>query len=286
MTTSNSIVSSQVSLPTEQKLKGRGNKIVVGMAVKAKIGELEEEVRAGSSRRMRKELTGVVQGVSGRRRFLVRFQNGCENNLFSNQLTAVIVEKIPEEKEPEVSEIAEIPEEQVELEKGYYRCFYVMLRFKKKVGVDSKEEQADVEDDPDEDEMDDVNLDDKRERHWRMAFEYNDGGVDDAKALLHAKRWDIYANEKEKLVKGGYSVEVVGNDKKKVLWEVVDDHVLEEPTDHEEIGLRGFDFNYFDEDEEGVVREGSSDFPYLPMLINIFPGYWKNQLKRMNQKVY
>ena len=62
-----------------------------GTVVKAKIGELEEEVRSGSSRGMRKELTGVVQGVSGRRRFLVRFQNGCENNLSSNQQIVVIV---------------------------------------------------------------------------------------------------------------------------------------------------------------------------------------------------
>ena len=91
---------------------------MVGTVVKAKIGELEEEVRAGNSRRMRKELTGVVQGVSGRMMSLVRFQNGCENNLSSNKLTIVIVENIPEEKEPEVSEIAEIPEEQVKLEKG------------------------------------------------------------------------------------------------------------------------------------------------------------------------
>ena len=63
-------------------------------------------------------MTGVVQGISGRRRFLVSFQNGCEKNMSSNQLTVLIVEKIPEEKEPEVSEIAEIPEEQVELNKG------------------------------------------------------------------------------------------------------------------------------------------------------------------------
>ena len=62
-------------------MKGRGNKIVVGTVVKAKIGELEEEVRVGSSRRMRKEFNVVVQGVSGRRRFLMRFQNGCKNNL-------------------------------------------------------------------------------------------------------------------------------------------------------------------------------------------------------------
>ena len=160
-----------------------------------------------------------------------------------------------------------------------------MLQFKKEVGVGSKEEQADVEDDPDEENMEDVNLEGERERHWRMVFEDNDGGVDNAKALLHTKRWDIYVNDKGKLVKGGYSVEVFSHDKKRVIWEVVDDHVVEEPSDHEEIGLRGFDFNVFNEDEEGVVREGSSEFPYLLMLIKLWPGYWMNQLKRMNRKV-
>ena len=44
MTTSNYIVSYQDTRPIEQKSKGRGNKIVVGTVVKAKIGELEEEV--------------------------------------------------------------------------------------------------------------------------------------------------------------------------------------------------------------------------------------------------
>ena len=53
-----------------------------------------------------------------------------------------------------------------------------------------------MEDDPDEEEMGDVNLDDERERRWRMVFEDIDGGMDDAKALLYAKRWDIYVNEK------------------------------------------------------------------------------------------
>ena len=67
MTNSNSIVSSRGPLPTEQKLKGGGNKIVVGTVVKAKIGELEEEVRVGSARRMRKDLTGVVKLSWGRR---------------------------------------------------------------------------------------------------------------------------------------------------------------------------------------------------------------------------
>ena len=82
-------------------------------------------------------------------------------------------------------------------------------------------------------------------------------------------------------MKGKYLVEVFEHDKKKLLWEVFSDHVLEEPSDYEDIGLRGFDFNIFDEDEEGVVRERCSE-PYLKMLIKLFPGDWISQLKRMN----
>ena len=92
--------------------------------------------------------------------------------------------------------------------------------------------------------------------------------MDNAKELLHAKIWYLYVNEKENIVKGGYLVEFVGHDGKKVLWEVVNNHVVEEPTEHEDIGLWGFDFNYFDEDEEGVVRERSSEFPYVLMLFS------------------
>ena len=56
-----------------------------------------------------------------------------------------------------------------------------------------------------------------------------------------------------------------------MLCEVVDDYVVEDPGDHEDIGLRGFDFNIFDEDEEGFVREGCSE-PYLKILIKLWPG--------------
>ena len=33
-----------------------------------------------------------------------------------------------------------------------------------------------------------VNFDNEKECHGRMVFEDNDGGVDDKKSLLHAKR--------------------------------------------------------------------------------------------------
>ena len=50
-------------------------------------------------------------------------------------------------------------------------------------------------------------------------------------------------------------MEVFVHGKNKVLWGVVDDHVVEDPNDHEEIGLRGFDFNLFNEDEEGLLEK-------------------------------
>ena len=64
--------------------------------------------------------------------------------------------------------------------------FYYSLKCRTKVG--SKEKHTELENNPDEEEMDDVNIDDERERHWTFFFEENEGGVDDKKALLHAKR--------------------------------------------------------------------------------------------------
>ena len=61
-------------------------------------------------------------------------------------------------------------------------------------------------------------------------------------------------NEKENIIKVGYLVEVSVQDGRKVIWEVVDYHVVEETTDHGEIGLRGFRFNLFGEDEKVLGR--------------------------------
>ena len=53
--------------------------------------------------------------------------------------------------------------------------------------------------DTDNEDMEDVILDDKRERHWRKFSDNNDGGVDNQKAILHAKMWDLYMSKKEAL---------------------------------------------------------------------------------------
>ena len=61
---------------------------------------------------------------------------------------------------------------------------------------------------PDEEEMEDMRIDDKREHHWRIVFEENNGVLDDEKEILRARRWHVYMNEKNMLTNGGYSVQV------------------------------------------------------------------------------
>ena len=68
----------------------------------------------------------MVQGVSVKRRFLVRFQDVCEKDLTLNQLTIVTVEKITVTKEYKVPMIYVIADVTTNLDKGYYHVFCVL----------------------------------------------------------------------------------------------------------------------------------------------------------------
>ena len=100
-----------------------------------------------------------------------------------------------------------------------------------------------------------------------MIFEDNNGGMDGTKALLHAKKWDVYNSEKQALVKGGCLFEVSDKDWKRLIYEVGNDHQVEEGVEHEKLGLRGFGFNFLDEDGEGCVGDGVKELPYFLMLM-------------------
>ena len=103
-----------ITPPTEKRCRGGGGVgIMVGTVDKANVGELEEDIRERFSNRLRKELTGVFQGLSGKKRFCMGFQDGWENYLNSNQLTNLISEKIPIEEEHQVPTISVIPDEKV-----------------------------------------------------------------------------------------------------------------------------------------------------------------------------
>ena len=58
---------------------------------------------------------------------------------------------------------------------------------------------------------------------------------------------------------------------KKVIWEVVDDHVVEEGVEHEELGLRGFGFNLYEEEREGCVGVNMKELIYFLMLVKLWP---------------
>ena len=77
---------------------------MVGTVVKAKVGDLEEEIREGFLRRLRKEINGEVKEVVGKRIYLVKLQDGLEKELLSNRLTIVVV-SIEIEEEIEVRKV-------------------------------------------------------------------------------------------------------------------------------------------------------------------------------------
>ena len=71
-------------------------------------------------------------------------------------------EKIPVGEESKVPTIYVIHDNTVPLEKGYYYGVHVLLHFNKEGGLNSKEGQVDVDLDPDEEDMEDVILYNKR----------------------------------------------------------------------------------------------------------------------------
>ena len=81
-------------------------------------------------------------------------------------------------------------------------------------------------------------------------------------------------------------MEVSGYYGQKFLCGVVENPVVQQGKEHDEIGLRGFGLNFFDDDDQGVVKEVLIEYTYLLMLIHIWPVYWKNQLESINVKVY
>ena len=108
---------------------------MVGTVVKSKVGDLEEDIREGFLMRLRKEMTGVVQEVVDKRRYLMILQDGLEKDMPLNQLTIVFVRSEVEE-EIDVREVEMIPEVCEEL--GCYHWVYMSINFIKEDGIDKR----------------------------------------------------------------------------------------------------------------------------------------------------
>ena len=66
MNTSIRNYSSDTKCPTHKNKNGRGNKITVRTVAKAKVGDMEEEIREEFLRRFRKYMTSVVHEAVGK----------------------------------------------------------------------------------------------------------------------------------------------------------------------------------------------------------------------------
>ena len=56
------------------------------------------------------------------------------------------------------------------------------------------------------------------------------------------------------------------------------DHVIDEKEDYKEIGLCGFDYMLFEDEEGGGKREVLDGDPYLIHLIQFLPVDWVRQM--------
>ena len=52
------------------------------------------------------------------------------------------------------------------------------------------------------------------------------------------------------------------------------DHINDEKEDYKDIGLRGYDYKLFEEEEGRGARKGLEGYPYLKHLIQVCPGDW------------
>ena len=108
-----------------------------------------------------------------------------------HQLTFVILYRSTVTKEAKAPMVFTKPEYVIYLAKGYYHGVYVFLEFNKEDDIYTKDKDTEMGDDLDKGNMEDGKLEDEKERPWRMVLEGNEGGIDDEKSLLHAKRWDL-----------------------------------------------------------------------------------------------
>ena len=70
-----------------------------------------------------------------------------------------------------------------------------------------------------------------------------------------------------------------------IVWTCVKYHIIDEKEDCKYIGLHGFDYKSFEEEEGRGNRKGLNGYPYLKHLIQLWPGDWAKQMSKMNEAV-
>ena len=58
------------------------------------------------------------------------------------------------------------------------------------------------------------------------------------------------------------------------------DHIIDEKEDYKSIGIRGFEYKLFEEEEGGGTIEVLDGYHYLKNLIKLWLGDWVKQMKK------
>ena len=134
--------------------------------------------------------------------------------------------------------------------------------------------------DPDLNEEEDIRLDEIREKHWRYVDEKSNNTK-----KINALWWELYVKWNQKLMKRNVSVSVPHPKGGGIVWTYVKDHIIDEKEDYKDIGLRGFYYKLFEEEEGWGTREDFYGYPYLKHLIQFWPGDWAKQTAKTNEAV-
>ena len=123
-------------------------------------------------------------------------------------------------------------------------------------------------------------MDEIRDENWRYVAEESDNNK-----KIHALRWQVYFEQKEELSKREFLVSVPHPKWGNIVWTCVKDHIIDEKEKYEAIGLHGFDYRLFEDEEGGGTKQGLDRYYYLKHIIKLWTGDWVKQMKKMNEAV-
>ena len=92
-------------------------------------------------------------------------------------------------------------------------------------------------------------MDEIRDKHWRDVTQEGDD-----KKKIHFLMQQVYVKEKGGLIEREFLVSVPHPKGGKVVWACVKDHIIDEKEDYKAIGLSGFYYKLFEEEDGGGNR--------------------------------
>ena len=160
---------------------------------------------------------------------------------------------------------------------GVYLSVFYFLWYDTDISTYMSEEYVAEEIDPDLNDQEDIRLNEIREEHWS---DVDEEGID--KKMIRCLRWEVYIKENEQLVKRDFLVSVPHPKWGEIVWTCVKDHIINEKEDYRDIGIRGFDYKLFEEEQGGGTRKVLDGYPYLKHLIQLWTGYLVRNMAKIN----